>query len=410
MTGEAGTGEAGRGWRVHTARGNPPGGEVPVRTMPPGPFSEKVGPGDVVEQELPMVVAARSEVFISYSRRDAAWLERLKVHLEPLVQRDHLRVWDDGTIQPGDRWLDSLRDAVGRARVAVLLVSPDFLASRFIAREELTPILRAAEADGLRVFWVPVRASIVDKTELATMQAAHSPDRPLAALRGPAADRALADIARSIYDVFEQCGPASTPSTFAEVRSPDGTRVVPFSGDRVTVGRAVGNDIVLVDDEVSRWHAVFERLGAQWYIRDLSSRNGTSVNGRRVGTERRLRPGDVVQIGRAALTYHGDESPPHTDTTRAATAPPDLTALERRILVELARPLASGAASAEPASDHSMSTTLDLDEGDVAAHLEHLMAKFGIADGPAQRTRLADEAVKRGAIEAADLSGSARTD
>ena len=89
---------------------------------------------------------------------------------------------------------------------------------------------------------------------------------------------------------------------------------------------------------------------------------------------------------------------------------PDVTALERRVLVELARPLASGDASAEPASDHAMSTTLDLDEGDVAAHLEHLMAKFGIADGPARRTRLADEAVKRGAIEAADLSGSARTD
>ena len=378
--------------------------------MPKGSVLLKMGLGDVVDKELPMVVAARSEVFISYSRHDAAWLERLKVHLEPLVQRDHLRVWADAAIQPGDRWLDSLRDAVGRARVAVLLVSPDFLASRFIAREELPPILRAAEADGLRVFWVPVRASIVDKTELATLHAAHSPDKPLATLRGPAIDRALANIARSIYEVFEQPGPATTTSTFAEVRSPEGARVVPFVGERVTVGRAVGNDIALADDEVSRWHAVFERLGAQWYIRDLTSRNGTSVNGQPVGTERRLRPGDVVKIGRASLTYHGDEPPRHADTTRAATAPPELTVLERRILVELARPLASGHTSAEPASDRTISTALDLDEHDVVTHLEGLLESFGIAKGPAQRTRLADEAVKRGAIEAADLSGSTRTD
>ena len=158
-------------------------------------------------------------MFISYSHRDAAWLESLRVHLEPLIDRDRLQVWDDGSIEPGDRWLDELRDAVGRARVAILLVSPDYLASRFIAREELTPILRAAETDGLRVFWIPVRSSIVDKTELATLQAAQPPDKPLAGLRGAAVDRALASIARSIYEVFEQSpDPGATPTTFAEVR------------------------------------------------------------------------------------------------------------------------------------------------------------------------------------------------
>ena len=97
-----------------------------------------------MRQGVSVSVAARHDVFISYSHRDAAWLERLRVHLEPLVNSDRLQVWDDGSIEPGDRWLDELRDAVGRARVAILLVSPDYLASRFIAREELTPILRAA--------------------------------------------------------------------------------------------------------------------------------------------------------------------------------------------------------------------------------------------------------------------------
>lgn len=358
----------------------------------------------MVRQGVSVSVAARHDVFISYSHRDAAWLERLRVHLEPLVNSDRLQVWDDGSIEPGDRWLDELRDAVGRARVAILLVSPDYLASRFIAREELTPILRAAESDGLRVFWIPVRASIVDKTELASLQAAQPPDKPLAGLRGAAVDRALASIARSIYEVFEQApDPGASPTTFAEVRSPDGTRTVPFEGERVTVGRAVGNDVVLVDDEASRWHAVFERLGPLWYIRDLSSRNGTSVNGQRVGTERRLRPGDDIRIGQTSLVFHSEETPKEAETTRAAGAPLDLTPIERDVLVELARPLASGHASAEPASDTDIADALGLDEAEVANHVAGLVEKFAILIGPAQRTRLADAAVKRGAIGASDL-------
>jgi pSer/pThr/pTyr-binding forkhead associated (FHA) protein len=358
----------------------------------------------VVRQGVSVSVAARNEVFISYSHRDAAWLERLRVHLEPLVNRDRLQVWDDGSIEPGDRWLDELRDAVGRARVAILLVSPDYLASRFIAREELTPILRAAESDGLRVFWIPVRASIVDKTELASLQAAQPPEKPLAGLRGAAVDRALASIARSIYEVFEQASdPGATPTTFAEVSSPDGTRTVTFEGERVTVGRAVGNDVVLVDDEASRWHAVFERLGPLWYVRDLSSRNGTSVNGQRVGTERRLRPGDDIRIGQTSLVFHSEEAPKEAETTRAAGAPLDLTSTEREVLVELARPLASGHASAEPAADRDIADALGLEEAEVANHIARLVEKFAILIGPAQRTRLADAAVKRGAIGATDL-------
>ena len=242
------------------------------RTVDCARFStlRKWGPGDVVRQGVSVSVAARNDVFISYSHRDAGVAGAFAGAPRAVgQQRPAPGVGATGASSPATDGWKRCSKAVARARVAILLVSPDYLASRFIAREELTPILRAAESDGLRIFWIPVRASIVDKTELAALQAAQPPDKPLAALRGAAVDRALASIARSIYEVFEQSTdhPDETPTTFAEVRSPADTRMVPFGGERVTVGRAIGNDVVLVDDEASRWHAVFERLGAHWYVR-----------------------------------------------------------------------------------------------------------------------------------------------
>lgn len=113
-------------------------------------------------------------VFLSYSHADRDWMRRLTVLLAPVVRDQRLELWADEHIQVGDDWRRDIFAAVPRARLAICLVSGDFLASRFIMDEEL-PALRAA---GVRVVPVLVHECLWDKDRyLASVQWAHDPGR-----------------------------------------------------------------------------------------------------------------------------------------------------------------------------------------------------------------------------------------
>ena len=96
----------------------------------------------------------RSKLFISYARADAEHLKRLVVHLRPLEREEKIDVWADTKISSGDRWRGELEQALKDAAIAVLLVSADFLASDFIAENELPPLLERESKDGLVI--IPV--------------------------------------------------------------------------------------------------------------------------------------------------------------------------------------------------------------------------------------------------------------
>ena len=130
----------------------------------------------------------RDGIFISYSHKDARHLERLMIHLKPVVRNLKIDVWDDTKIVAGQQWRDEIKEAMGRAKVAILLVSADFLASDFIIANELPPILGAAKAEGVQIFSVIISPCRFEQTkDLASYQAINSPSRALAKL--PAAER-----------------------------------------------------------------------------------------------------------------------------------------------------------------------------------------------------------------------------
>jgi FHA domain len=70
--------------------------------------------------------------------------------------------------------------------------------------------------------------------------------------------------------------------------------------DRLLVGRHPACDVVVADPTVSRRHAQLTLRGGVWVLQDLASKNGTSVNGKRVGRIR-LHAGDVISLGNQAI-------------------------------------------------------------------------------------------------------------
>jgi GTPase SAR1 family protein len=142
--------------------------------------------------------SVRNKIFISYSHHDKAWLERLQVMLKPLMLSGKLSVWDDTKIEAGSLWRKEIKEAVDSARVALILVSPNYLASDFITAHELLPLLNSAAAEGVMILWVAVSHSLYKETGIVEYQAAHDPSKPLDSLSAGELNQELARICERI--------------------------------------------------------------------------------------------------------------------------------------------------------------------------------------------------------------------
>ncbi len=94
---------------------------------------------------------------------------------------------------------------------------------------------------------------------------------------------------------------ARNPEVVMHVREPGAApRVVPLTGGPMRIGRAPECELVLKDSRVSRRHARLQARDGVLVLTDLSSTNGTRVNGNRI-TELVLGEGDRIQIGDTSL-------------------------------------------------------------------------------------------------------------
>jgi hypothetical protein len=168
-----------------------------VSLTAPAPSLAKEAESSTPEEEPPRV---RDLIFFSYSHngRDKEILEEIQKTLAPLFQDQTIQMWDDGHIEPGQDWEKEIKQALARAKGAVLIVSRDFLNSTFISKEELPVILQAVEEEGIKLMWIAAEKSFVTK-KISKYQALHNPGETLDSFSG----KALND---KIFEICEKIG------------------------------------------------------------------------------------------------------------------------------------------------------------------------------------------------------------
>ncbi len=141
-----------------------------------------------------------TQVIISSCPQDEKVLKGLITHLKAAGPAVLAACWSHLSVLPGERRAGSFAQALSTAKVAVLLVTQDYLADEQ-TRVELQQLLDLAKSGAIRLIPVPIRAVDWGAQPFALYQSVWSPDRPLASLKGPAQDNAYVTLARLIIDV-----------------------------------------------------------------------------------------------------------------------------------------------------------------------------------------------------------------
>ena len=139
-------------------------------------------------------------MFVSYSRKDETEKDELLAHLRVLQKGAELiEVWSDDEIAGGEAWMAAVDKAMLRARVAILLVTANFLSSDFILKQEVPSLLKRREQDGMRVIPVIAKACAWKKIGwLSEMNVRPKHGRAVWGTSGSLPDEALATIADEI--------------------------------------------------------------------------------------------------------------------------------------------------------------------------------------------------------------------
>lgn len=145
----------------------------------------------------------RKGIFISYSHLDKKWLDTIKTFLKPYSRDEKISVWSDEQILPDAKWDIEIEKQLETCRVAILLVTPNFLASDYIVDKELSLILKREQEGELIIYWIAVSHSAYNLTDLSKIQSANNPAKPLDELSKSERDKTLVKIAEKIANAMD---------------------------------------------------------------------------------------------------------------------------------------------------------------------------------------------------------------
>jgi hypothetical protein len=161
------------------------------------------------------------------------------------VRAGSIKGWSDKQIVPGSTWFGEIKSALLQTNVAVLLVTPAFLASDFIHEHELGPLLIGAERGGVTILWVPIYASAYKQTALEKYQAVLDPNKPLGSFSKAKRDEAWVKICEEIGKAVKE---GNAPD-FSLTRKPP-SRLGP---EKISVARlpVTGSDVFGREEDIA---------------------------------------------------------------------------------------------------------------------------------------------------------------
>ncbi len=126
--------------------------------------------------------------------------------MKPLEQEEIIDLWADTKITAGVIWKDKIQEALDVARVALVLVSADFLASDFVIKHKLPRLLSNASSSGTIVIPIVLSPCLFRKSKLGIFQSVNSPDSPLSSLDYNEQEQLLLHVAEVVSDYLENEG------------------------------------------------------------------------------------------------------------------------------------------------------------------------------------------------------------
>ncbi len=174
------------------------------------------------------------QIFISYSREDAEYLDRIKKYLKPLEEHG-ISYWEDSQIQAGEDWRKEIEQALNTASIALCLVSQNFLASDFIHQVELPTLLRRAEQNDVLIIPFLLKFSIFSDSELEPFLALPDPKTPLTSLSSSKQEEALCHLYKRLKQAIKT--PVSTTVPEEKPATPERLFHIPIPENHFFTGR-----------------------------------------------------------------------------------------------------------------------------------------------------------------------------
>lgn len=176
------------------------------------------------------------KIFISYARKDANYKDDLLVHLSPLKRNGLIEAWHDSDVEPGEVWESEILNQLQEADVILFLVSPNFMASEYIHREEIQRAMERHKQGKTIIVPIWIKPVAVSDAELDRFQSLPKDRKPVS--QWGDRDEAWVDVVQRLLPLFKKLSEQKADTKSPAAEAPKGKSAL----DKNNIRNLIAND------------------------------------------------------------------------------------------------------------------------------------------------------------------------